>query len=73
MKIFNFFILATRSKLSLGLHHLISFYALGGVESRYSRAWFCIQKTRSNTMRRRDGSFSYTWMLDLSLQSGETL
>jgi len=52
---------------------LISFYALGGVESRYSRAWFCIQKTGPNTMRRRNGSFSYTWMLDLSLQSGETL
>lgn len=56
--------------------HLICFFfyaLLGGVESRHSRAWFCIQKTGPNTMRRRDGSLPYTRVLDLPLQGGEAL
>lgn len=48
-------------------------FLLGGVESRYSRAWFCIQKIGSNTMRRRNGTLSYTRVLDLPLQGRETL
>lgn len=58
--------------VSAVIAHLISFYVLlGGVESGYSRAGFRIQETGPNTMRRRDGSLSYTRMLDLPLQSGE--
>lgn len=44
---------------------------LGGVESRYSRAGFCVQETRPNTVRGRDGSLSYSRVLDLPVQGGE--